>query len=134
MANTSLPNLTERTATASSDLIHVNSGGTDYKETKANFLSDVNSSITSLNSSLTNSFLIGSKTDIVSSIANFRIGGSTSEILVLAAWINNINAFCIPFTDANGNWYVKVVNWGSSSWSPITSGQITVNYLYKKVS
>ena len=56
MANTSLPNLTERTATASSDLIHVNSGGTDYKETKANFLSDVNSSITSLNNSLTNSW------------------------------------------------------------------------------
>ena len=57
MANTSLPNLTERTATANSDLIHVNSGGTDYKETKANFLSDVNSSITSLNNSLTNSSL-----------------------------------------------------------------------------
>lgn len=55
MANTSLPNLTERTATANSDLIHVNSGGTDYKETKANFLSDVNSSITSLNNSLTQS-------------------------------------------------------------------------------
>lgn len=57
MANTSLPNLTERTATASSDLIHVNSGGTDYKETKANFLSDVNSSITSLNNSLANSLV-----------------------------------------------------------------------------
>lgn len=55
MANTSLPNLTERTATANSDLIHVNSGGTDYKETKANFLSDVNSSISALNNSLTNS-------------------------------------------------------------------------------
>lgn len=54
MANTSLPNLTERTATANSDLIHVNSGGTDYKETKGNFLSDVNSSITSLNNSLAN--------------------------------------------------------------------------------
>lgn len=54
MANTSLPNLTERTATANSDLIHVNSGGTDYKETKANFLSDVNASINSLNNSLAN--------------------------------------------------------------------------------
>lgn len=54
MANTSLPNLTERTATANSDLIHVNSGGTDYKETKGNFLSDVNSSISALNNSLTN--------------------------------------------------------------------------------
>ena len=58
MANTSLPNLTERTTTANSDLIHVNSGGTDYKETKANFLSDVNSSITSLNNSLTNSLAL----------------------------------------------------------------------------
>lgn len=56
MANTSLPNLTERTATANTDLIHVNSGGTDYKETKGNFLSDVNSSISALNNSLTNSF------------------------------------------------------------------------------
>lgn len=54
MANTSLPNLTERTATANTDLIHVNSGGTDYKETKANFLSDVNSSISALNNSLAN--------------------------------------------------------------------------------
>lgn len=54
MANTSLPALTERTATANSDLIHVNSGGTDYKETKANFLSDVNSSISALNNSLAN--------------------------------------------------------------------------------
>lgn len=55
MANTSLPNLTERTATANSDLIHVNSGGTDYKETKGNFLSDINSSISALNNSLTKS-------------------------------------------------------------------------------
>ena len=58
MANTSLPSLTERTATANSDLIHVNSGGTDYKETKANFLSDVNSSIYALNNSLTPSSTI----------------------------------------------------------------------------
>lgn len=57
MANKNLTDLTARTATAGSDLIHVNSGGTDYKETKANFLQDVNSSISSLNSSLTNSKL-----------------------------------------------------------------------------
>ena len=57
MANKNLTDLTARTATADSDLIHVNSGGTDYKETKANFLSDIKSSITSLNSSLTNSKL-----------------------------------------------------------------------------
>lgn len=38
MANKNLTDLTARTATADSDLIHVNSGGVDYKETKVNFL------------------------------------------------------------------------------------------------
>lgn len=38
MANKNLTDLTARTATADSDLIHVNSGGTDYKETKRDFL------------------------------------------------------------------------------------------------
>lgn len=33
-----LPDLAERTVTADSDLIHVNNGGKDYKQTKANFL------------------------------------------------------------------------------------------------
>ena len=55
MANKNLTDLTARTATADSDLIHVNSGGTDYKETKANFLSNITSSISSINSSLTKS-------------------------------------------------------------------------------
>lgn len=55
MANKSLTDLTARTATADTDLIHVNSGGTDYKETKANFLSNITSDISSINSSLTKS-------------------------------------------------------------------------------
>lgn len=38
MPNQSLVDLTERTATADTDLVHVNSGGSDYKQTKANFL------------------------------------------------------------------------------------------------
>ena len=45
MANQSLVDLTERTATANTDLIHVNSGGSDYKQTKANFLADYVSEI-----------------------------------------------------------------------------------------
>lgn len=45
MPNQSLVDLTERTATADSDLVHVNSGGTDYKQTKANFLADYVSEI-----------------------------------------------------------------------------------------
>ena len=38
MANKSLTDLTARTATADSDLLHINSEGTDYKETKIDFL------------------------------------------------------------------------------------------------
>lgn len=38
MANKSLTDLTALTATADSDLLHINSGGTDYKESKSNFL------------------------------------------------------------------------------------------------
>lgn len=38
MANKSLTDLTARTATADSDLLHINSGGTDYKEQKIDFL------------------------------------------------------------------------------------------------
>lgn len=41
MANKSLTDLTARTATADSDLLHINSGGTDYKQTKNNFCSDL---------------------------------------------------------------------------------------------
>ena len=37
MANKNLTDLTARTATADTDLIHVSSGGVDYKQTKANF-------------------------------------------------------------------------------------------------
>jgi len=80
MANTSLPNLTERTATANTDLIHVNSGGTDYKETKGNFLSDVNSSINSLNNSFANRFVnLGSisatslKTALIAAFNNLSV-------------------------------------------------------------
>ena len=38
MAKKSLTDLTSRTATAATDLMHINSGGTDYKQTKDNFL------------------------------------------------------------------------------------------------
>lgn len=38
MANKSLTDLVARTATALTDLLHINSGGTDYKQTKQDFL------------------------------------------------------------------------------------------------
>lgn len=37
----SILDLTARTATADSDLLHINSGGTDYKQTKARFCNDI---------------------------------------------------------------------------------------------
>lgn len=36
-----LTELAERTATADTDLMHINSGGTDYKETKENFIKNL---------------------------------------------------------------------------------------------
>lgn len=51
-----LPALDERTATARSDLMLINSGGADFKETKENFLADVYSSIDTVNGNLRNSF------------------------------------------------------------------------------
>ena len=69
MANKNLTDLTARTATADSDLIHVNSGGTDYKETKANFLSNITSSISSINSSLANSLLVGTPVTVQVSLS-----------------------------------------------------------------
>lgn len=54
-----LYNLTAVTTVNDSDLLHVNQGGvsSDKKVTKQNLLKEVNSSITSLNNSLTNSFV-----------------------------------------------------------------------------
>ena len=54
-----LYNLTAVTTVNDSDLLHVNQGSvsSDKKVTKQNLLKEVNSSITSINNSLTNSFL-----------------------------------------------------------------------------
>jgi hypothetical protein len=111
MANTSLPNLTERTATANSDLIHVNSGGTDYKETKANFLSDVNASINSLNNSLTNSLTssfvsVTAKTNFVIDTNNTRRIGNIIVVYVkghTTGTLTNGELFEVNFTDSVKN-------------------------------
>lgn len=64
-----LYNLTEVTTVNDSDLLHVNQGSvsSDKKVTKQNLLKEVNSSISSINNSLTNSLLVGTPyTDTVS--------------------------------------------------------------------
>lgn len=111
MANTSLPNLTERTATANTDLIHVNSGGTDYKETKANFLSDVNSSINSLNNSLTQSLNF------------FKSSG---------AWPEQVTDLNDVYSNIDSNGKMNIVRYHSSSTStshtPVTGDGICITF------
>lgn len=67
MANKSLTDLVARTATALTDLLHINSGGTDYKQTKQDFLKgdlyyafDVTTPITTQLENLPNGTYIGS--------------------------------------------------------------------------
>lgn len=87
MPNQSLTDLTERSATADTDLIHVNSGGTDYKETKANFLSNITSSISSINSSLSNKV----------TVATYNLGANSTCYLTHAGSV-------LLFTDRSGLW------------------------------
>lgn len=91
MANTSLPNLTERTATANTDLIHVNSGGTDYKETKGNFLSDVNSSISALNNSLATKTGTFTKASAFSGSYPSVTIGQSGHVVSVYGFINTLN-------------------------------------------
>ena len=51
MPNQSLVDLTQRTATADTDLIHVNSGGSDYKQAKSNFTADLATNVSFNNTS-----------------------------------------------------------------------------------
>lgn len=90
-----LTQLTARTATADSDLIHVNSGGTDYKETKIDFLK--------------NSFIVKAYS------ANYTIAGNTGLIITA-----NDLGLSVPsgytaigithFTSGNSSVYVRGVN------------------------
>lgn len=118
MPNQSLVDLTERTATADTDLIHVNSGGTDYKETKGNFLSDVNSSINSLNNSLTQCLL---PTDISSKIT-IRAGGyiKVGHIVILNLQFTIVNAvtssddlFTLPWPLGGNQAAIPLANYNS---------------------
>ena len=55
--------LTARTATADSDILHVNSGGTDYKQTKANFTKDIPHMLTdTVAAGASKSFTLGNNT------------------------------------------------------------------------
>lgn len=100
MANKSLTDLTARTATADTDLIHVNSGGTDYKETKANFL----------------------KGDFLHSFNNTSTLTSQVDALSTGTYFGGISGYGkqtetgLPL---NANCYVKAQKYTSSTYSVI---------------
>lgn len=142
MANTSLPNLTERTATANSDLIHVNSGGTDYKETKGNFLSDVNSAITSLNNSLANSYIadeLVSKLDIPTTATSYPCNWNNYHFLIINhQFYNNIySSIVVPrsyFATTDSSKRVRIYTpTGDKNWEVYKNGASAV-YIKASVS
>ena len=131
MANKNLTDLTARTATADSDLIHVNSGGTDYKETKANFLSNITSSISSINSSLAR-FSVKSISVAAggsASIADlFSTGGVYFVMIGSSGLVLNNACACYFVNKYNGTLYLsRIEPVTSSTLSPIldSSGTIT---------
>lgn len=131
-----LYNLTAVTTVNDSDLLHVNQGSvsSDKKVTKANLLKEVNSSITSLNNSLTNSFKVGTVTQTTGSSGHLSLGRLDYQIYVLCAWTKTAYGICIPFTDTNGNWYIKIIAWNNNSYTPIANTSVTVNYVYKDLT
>ena len=99
MPNQSLVDLTERTATAGSDLIHVNSGGSDYKQTKENFLQG------DLYHFFDNTSLLTTQIDALPSMGTFfgRIASFGSQSVTGVPVNSNGDVFVQKF---NGNFVV----------------------------
>lgn len=79
-------------------------------------------------------FLTDSHAATSTTTGNVSLSTNVSTRLVLSAWIQGSSAMCIPFTDSSGNWYVKALNWNGTTYTPITSTSLTVEYIYKAVS
>ena len=101
MANQSLTDLTARTSTADSDLIHVNASGTDYKQTKQNFISDLAQEVT-----FTTSSTLTSQVNTI--VSNKGAGYYFGKI----ASYGSQSATGVP---ENDNYYVEVVAWDSNN-------------------
>lgn len=112
-----LYNLTAVTTVNDSDLLHVNQGSvsSDKKVTKQNLLKEVNSSITSLNNSLTKSYDADVLSDITIGANGYTqvtkpsavIGKSIVSVSIIT-WTSNTGAFWFA-TQADGNNYFYVV-------------------------
>ena len=72
-----------------------------------------------------------SRTATTTAIGNISLALNASAATVLAAWVTG-TYMCIPFTDTNRVWYVKVLNWNGSTFAVADSVSVTVNYLYRQ--
>lgn len=113
------PNLPERTATADTDLIHVNSGGTDYKETKANFLKGSLAKEFSNTSTLTSqvdALAVGSYFGTISSYGHqTETGVPTDTNFYVYAQVHPVNSRkYIEITSLSG---VRYYNVNTGTWS-----------------
>lgn len=129
MANKSLTDLTARTATADSDLLHINSGGTDYKETKSDFLEG------EFNTYFTNNSLLTTQVDSLTKQGTYfgRIEayGHTTEtgvpvneycwvkVLIYSSAMRTIEIWGMNSFDTK-HYYISKLNgtWGSWTQAP----------------
>lgn len=99
-------------------------------------ITDAEDDITALEGRMTTAesglakFKIGTKSGTTTNAGNLSIGSNSSTITILAAWGSGM---CIPFIDSSNNWYVKVLGWSGTTYSPVTSTAVTVDYLYREV-
>lgn len=82
-------------------------------------------------SALSGAYHYTSVTDTTTNTGHIRLTSSASNITILAAWVTSGGYMCIPFTDANGRWYAKVLIWNSTTYSVLDSTEVTVYYLYR---
>ena len=126
-----LYNLAAVTTVNDSDLLHVNQGSvsSDKKVTKANLLKEVNSSITSLNSSLTN---IGKRTLVAeemkttgTTFAYTGISFTLTKVSIVSASLSYTNsntdtiAICSVSSGSAGNFYGQGKNYDVGGLTPI---------------
>jgi len=90
----SLTDLSERTATANTDLLHVNSGGTDYKQTKANLLKSTTHIATAASGVTIARFQCYEAGDMihVSGVVNITSAKSTQDLIL------TLNGVSVPST------------------------------------
>ena len=132
MPNQSLTDLTERSTTADTDLIHVNSGGTDYKETKANFLSNITSDISSINSSLSNKqddlkwTMVYNQSISPSSTYSFSSSAGRLYLVVFGTW-NYKGVYFVNPQNGNAPQIATIINSSMASISANGSWGFTVH-------